>query len=169
MTEEELRRMIREALGRNTEGGEYQYDYPQLDERLSYAKQLPPGLLTVMQGETEGKPSVSSGKNAGTDGKQVMLQGNIPMPIGSLNVQGGYMPTYGQKMAGANYSLPIGEGELSIGGGVTTDPRMGAAKDINAAYSRKILEDLYLNAYVNQMLGQGSKGQRIGIGIQGLF
>jgi len=159
MTEEELRKMIREALGRNVEGGEYQYEYPQLEERLSYAKQLPQGLLNV-----------SENPMPGTDGKQVMLQGNIPMPVGSLNVQGGIMPTYGQKNAGVTYSLPVGEGTISVGGNVSTDPRMeGSAKSIGANYSKQLLDELYFNAYVNQLLNQGSKGQTVGIGIRGLF
>lgn len=159
MTEEELRKMIREALGRNTEGGEYRYEYPQLEERQSSAKQLPQGLLNV-----------SETPMPGTDGKQVMLQGNIPLPLGSIGLQGGMMPTFGQKMAGVSYNLPVGEGNLSVRGGVTTDPRMqGATKDVSATYSRKMLEDLYISAYINQMLGQGSKSPSVGVGIQGLF
>jgi hypothetical protein len=159
MTEEELRKMIREALGRNTEGGEYRYEYPQVKERTSSAKQLPQGLLSVSQVDMPG-----------TDGKQVMLQGDIPLPVGSVGLQGGMMPTFGQKMAGVSYNLPVGEGNLSVRGGVTTDPRMqGAAKDVSATYSRKMLEDLYMSAYINQMLGQGSRGPSVGVGIQGLF
>jgi hypothetical protein len=159
MTEEELRKMIREALGRNTEGGEYRYEYPQVEERTSSAKQLPQGLLSVSQVDMPG-----------TDGKQVMLQGDIPLPVGSVGLQGGMMPTFGQKMAGVSYNLPVGEGNLSVRGGVTTDPRMqGATKDVSATYSRKMLEDLYISAYINQMLGQGSRSPSVGVGIQGLF
>lgn len=165
MTEEELRRMIREALaasrgeGQDEEGlrtaiGMEQKEYP-----ISYAKQLPQGLLNV-----------SENPMPGTDGKQVMLQGNIPLPVGSLNVQGGIMPTYGQKNAGVTYSVPVGEGTVSLSGNVSTDPKVqGSAKSVGATYSKQLLDELYFTAYINQLLNQGSKGQNIGVGIRGLF
>jgi len=134
--------------------GMEQKEYP-----VSYAKQLPPGLLSEQKVDMPG-----------TDGKQIMLQGDIPLPVGSVGLQGGMMPTFGQKMAGVSYNLPVGEGNLSVRGGVTTDPRMqGAAKDVSATYSKKMLEDLYMSAYINQMLGRGSRGPSVGVGIQGLF
>jgi hypothetical protein len=176
MTEEEFRKMIREALSASRVEGEMIRDMSgssdledqslrtpvgmeQKEYPVSYAKQLPPGLLSEQKVDMPG-----------TDGKQIMLQGNIPLPVGSIGVQGGMMPTFGQKMAGVSYNLPVGEGNLSVGGGMTTAPRMqGAAKTANAAYSRKMLEDLYMSAYINQMLGQGSKSPSVGVGIQGLF
>jgi len=165
MTEEELRKMIREALsasrveGQDEEGlrtaiGMEQKEYP-----ISYAKQLPQGLLNV-----------SENPMPGTDGKQVMLQGNIPLPVGSLNVQGGIMPTYGQKNAGVTYNLPIGDSTVGVSANVSTDPRNpDSSKSISANYSKQLLDELYFNAYVNQLLNQGSKGQTVGIGIRGLF
>jgi len=164
MTEEELRKMIREALGRNTEViqeeeglrtpiGMEQKEYP-----VSYAKQLPPGLLNIGQVDMPG-----------TDGKQVMLQQNVELPVGSVNLSAGYMPTFGQKNASVGYSMPIGDSSISVSGNVTTDPRNpDASKSVNAAYRQKIIDELYFNAYVNQLLN-GKSGPQLGIGIQGLF
>jgi len=165
MTEEELRKMIREALAssrvdnQDEEGLRVPIGMEQKEYPISYA------IFCLKK-----KLNVSDNPMPGTDGKQVMLQGNIPLPVGSIGVQGGIMPTYGQKMAGISYDVPVGGGNLRIGGDITTDPKMqGSSKSLNASYSKQLLDELYFNAYVNKLLNQGSKGQMIGIGIQGLF
>lgn len=161
MTEDEIQKIIRKAMnesrGKDAPVAEYNFEPP--PEPISTAKQLPAGLLSF---QNEDIP--------GTDGKFIGLRGDIPLPVGSLSLNAGMMPTFGQKSGSVAYSVPAAGGDVSLNYNVATDPRSPEAmKSIGANYSKKLLEDWYLNAYIQQALGQRGAKPQIGIGIQGLF
>ena len=160
MDMEEFIRSLRASFDEERKGGEYKYSYPEKKETRSSAKQLPAGLLSIMP-----VPSPDGGTQ-----NMVMAQSGAELPVGRVNISGAINPTYGQKTGNVTYSIPVGGGELGLRSGVMTDPRMqGAMKEVGASYSKKMLEDMYLNAYISKMLGQNGGSPMFGVNIQGLF
>tara|TARA_R110002126_G_scaffold98510_2_gene229326 strand:+ start:3749 stop:4231 length:483 start_codon:yes stop_codon:yes gene_type:complete len=160
MDMEELLRSLRASYDEERKGGEYKYSYPEASTPQSSAKQLPEGLLSIMQ-----VPSPDGGKQ-----NMLMAQKGVELPVGRVDVSGGVNPTYRESAGNVTYSIPVGGGELGLRAGVMTDPRMsGTMKEAGVSYSKKMLEDMYINAYITKMLGQNGGSPMFGVNIQGLF